>query len=413
MATNEAYKKGWIIPLTVGASVAARTPVCVGKIPGVTLTATGSTGTEIASVLRHGVCDLLVDSACDSVTLTLATYANTQTVIFNGITYTAATSTTTWSTRTTSIAGDNTADALLLCKAINGGQILTLSGVTAGQTVTINGLTFTAHGTTTTAANREFSIAGTDTQDAGELVTCLNDATYGVPGVTSTLGAATGEVLVQPFTLYPTAAYPTPTITKSAAGITLSTLAPAPNTIATAAAAVVTLKSSETITSVTGTAPGATITVDHAQTSTKPVYQGDAVYWTTPSTLNCKAETGTAYFGRVVEAGGIQDRKITLSSVTAAQTVIINGITFTAHGTTTTKSTRTFSIAGTDTQDADELCACINDKTYGLIGFTATNNTGTITLAYDGDIAVTGTARIGGTVTTAPGSRKIRVKLGY
>jgi len=411
MATNEAYKRGWIIPLTVGASVAARTPVCVGKIAGVTLTATGSSGTTIASVLRHGVCDLLVDSACDAVTLTLATFANTQTLIFNGITYTAATSTTTWSTRTTSIAGDNTADALLLAKAINGGQILTLAGVTAGQTVTINGLTFTAHTNTTTAANREFSISGTDTQDAGELVTCLSDATYGVPGVTSTLGAATGEVLVQPFTLFPTSAYPTPTITKSAAGITLSTLTPAPNVRAKAALAVVTLTSSETITAVTGTASGATITVDHAVVSTRSIAEGDSVYWTTPSTLNCKAETGTTYFGRVLEKA--TDRKITLVTVTNGTTVVINGITFTAHTNTTTKSTRTFSISGDDTADCVELAACINDKTYGLSGFTATPSTNTITLAYDGDIVVTGTARIAGTLTTAPGSRVVRVKIGY
>lgn len=70
---------------------------------------------------------------------------------------------------------------------------LTLATALAGETVVINGITFTAHATTTTVANREFSIAGTDTQDAAELVTCINDATYGVPGVTATsnLGVVT------------------------------------------------------------------------------------------------------------------------------------------------------------------------------------------------------------------------------
>jgi hypothetical protein len=102
-----------------------------------------------------------------------------------------------------------------------------------------------------------------------------------------------------------------------------------------------------------------------------------------------------------------------MASVTNGTTIVINGITFTAHTSTTTKSTKTFSISGSDTQDADELCACINDPVFGLVGFTATNSTGTITLAYNGDIAITGTARIAGTVTVAPGSRKVRVKLGY
>lgn len=68
---------------------------------------------------------------------------------------------------------------------------IALATVTAGQTVTIGGLVFTAHATTTTVANREFSIAGTDTADAGELATCINDATYGVPGVTATNNAGT------------------------------------------------------------------------------------------------------------------------------------------------------------------------------------------------------------------------------
>lgn len=70
---------------------------------------------------------------------------------------------------------------------------VTLATFTATNVIVINGLTFTAHASTTTVANREFSIAGTDTQDAAELVTCINDATYGVPGVTATsaLGVVT------------------------------------------------------------------------------------------------------------------------------------------------------------------------------------------------------------------------------
>lgn len=67
---------------------------------------------------------------------------------------------------------------------------LTLASVAAGDTVTINGVTFTAHATTTTKANREFSVSGTDTADAAELAACINDATYGVEGVKATPAAA-------------------------------------------------------------------------------------------------------------------------------------------------------------------------------------------------------------------------------
>lgn len=67
---------------------------------------------------------------------------------------------------------------------------LTLATVLAGDKVTINGLIFTAHTDTTTPANREFSISGTDDEAAAELATCINDPTYGVPGVTATPAAA-------------------------------------------------------------------------------------------------------------------------------------------------------------------------------------------------------------------------------
>lgn len=69
---------------------------------------------------------------------------------------------------------------------------VTLSTFLATGTITINGVTFTAHASTTTAADREFSIGGTDTQDAAALAGLINDATYGVPGVTAS--ASSGVV---------------------------------------------------------------------------------------------------------------------------------------------------------------------------------------------------------------------------
>ena len=73
-----------------------------------------------------------------------------------------------------------------------GAQVsITLATFLATQTVTITpyvdgtagtALVFTAHATVTTLASRQFSISGTDTADALELLTCINDPTYGVPG---------------------------------------------------------------------------------------------------------------------------------------------------------------------------------------------------------------------------------------
>lgn len=66
---------------------------------------------------------------------------------------------------------------------------LTLATVTNGQIVKINGLTFTAHTDTTAVASRQFAISGDDTADAAELVKCINDGTYGVPGIVATSAA--------------------------------------------------------------------------------------------------------------------------------------------------------------------------------------------------------------------------------
>lgn len=60
-----------------------------------------------------------------------------------------------------------------------------------GETIEINGLTFTGHTDTTTVADREFAINGNDAADAAELAVCINDPTYGVPGVTATVATAT------------------------------------------------------------------------------------------------------------------------------------------------------------------------------------------------------------------------------
>lgn len=80
---------------------------------------------------------------------------------------------------------------------------ITLATFIATATITVTALynnnayyslTYTAHATTTTISSRQFSISGADTADAVELIACLNDATYGTPGIywTSAAGAVNG-----------------------------------------------------------------------------------------------------------------------------------------------------------------------------------------------------------------------------
>lgn len=68
---------------------------------------------------------------------------------------------------------------------ITGATEITIDPTSAqnGDTVTINGVTFTAHTDTTTAADRKFKIDGTDAQDATALYGLLTNATYGITGL--------------------------------------------------------------------------------------------------------------------------------------------------------------------------------------------------------------------------------------
>ncbi|MBA7690088.1 hypothetical protein ES703_98612 [subsurface metagenome] len=70
---------------------------------------------------------------------------------------------------------------------------ITLVSVLNGEIITINGLDFTGHTDTTDVTLRQFSIATSDTAAATELCVCINDPTYGVPGITATsnLGVVT------------------------------------------------------------------------------------------------------------------------------------------------------------------------------------------------------------------------------
>lgn len=65
---------------------------------------------------------------------------------------------------------------------------VTLLNAAAGSVITINGLTFTG-AAATSYADREFKADGNDAADCTALIACINDATYGVPGVTAAAGA--------------------------------------------------------------------------------------------------------------------------------------------------------------------------------------------------------------------------------
>jgi len=88
---------------------------------------------------------------------------------------------------------DPAAEALITANVKVSELTITLASVLNGEIVTINGLDFTGHTDTTDVTLRQFSIATSDTAAATELCVCINDPTYGVPGITATsnLGVVT------------------------------------------------------------------------------------------------------------------------------------------------------------------------------------------------------------------------------
>lgn len=85
---------------------------------------------------------------------------------------------------------------------------ITTNTVIAADYVEVNGLRYTAHGTVTDVTLRQFSCETGNNETAAQLVICLNDPTWGVPGLTAsaasavvTLGATEpGETLISTVT---------------------------------------------------------------------------------------------------------------------------------------------------------------------------------------------------------------------
>lgn len=89
-----------------------------------------------------------------------------------------------------------------------------------------------------------------------------------------------------------------------------------------------------------------------------------------------KSHTITFYRARSV----LNAPTLVLTSVLNGHTVVINGLTFTAHTDTTVEATGQFSIAGDDAADAAELVKCINTR-FAALGLSAAVTSGsTITL---------------------------------
>lgn len=103
---------------------------------------------------------------------TMASVVAGTTFTVNDVVYTAGESTVAATRTFIHEHDDDAAAALAAC--INAKATVTFATATAGDTVVVNGITYTGHADTTTAANREWDIAD-DSAAATGLATCIND----------------------------------------------------------------------------------------------------------------------------------------------------------------------------------------------------------------------------------------------
>ncbi len=108
----------------------------------------------------------------------------------------AALPTATLTTNATEITHVAAVKKITLATFVNAATI-TITAYRKNSATALYSYTYTADAAATVIASRQFSIAGTDTQDAVELLSCLNDATYGTPGIywTAVAGACTGQAI--------------------------------------------------------------------------------------------------------------------------------------------------------------------------------------------------------------------------
>jgi len=109
---------------------------------------------------------------------------------------------------------------------------------------------------------------------------------------------------------------------------------------------------------------------------------------------------------------GVTSMTLTFATCLHTHSIVINGLTFTAHTNVEDKTIRQFDISGADTADALSLANCINDPDYGVPGITATPNAAVLTLTstVPGATVLT-TAHANGTITMATLSGQAYIEL--
>jgi hypothetical protein len=295
-----------------------------------------------------------------------------------------------------------------------------LASVLPGQTVTINGLMFTAHASQTTPSKREFSIVGSDVQDAAALLGLIRDTAVGVPGIFAAITNGGAEIAL---TIADERGIPLTVSSSSATMLPISTSPVGAGSLGEPSAGHLLPGDVKLAQIAVGSQSGKVFVID-PNTAVSGVFtpvitlagptlrapaladvDGDGL----EEILMAIAERDRSSFARTelhfFEASGAPvapltstliykpsleydslstpavgrlfppsaaPKRITLTGVTPPASITINGLTFTAlAAASSVPASRQFATAGTDTQDAKALADLINHTTYGVPGVAA------------------------------------------
>lgn len=281
---------------------------------------------------------------------------------------------------------------------------ITLASCAAATVILVNGVPFTALSGTPTSGNNEFDMSGTDTADATSLAAAINASTtagvYNVVTATSALGVVTVTAMIPGVagnanTVETLGVVPTGTVTYVTPSGTQTVLVNGVTVYNATAGATATLTAAAAAAAINASTDA--LIAGHVRALSRAgvlhifaVYggiRGNGITTTVTGTGATANQTRLAG-GTEASFGGVQATgTITCTSVANAETVIINGVTYTAH--TNTQANDQFDISGSDTADAANLALAINNSTTaGSATIIATSASNVVTVkARRGGIA--------------------------
>jgi hypothetical protein len=356
----------------------------------------GTVDWSISASQKHDIQFYKAHSIVDSVTLTLASFSDTNTMILNGLTYTGESTAgdVEWSKREFKCGGTDTADAAALAAIINADYSVLTAGTSVAATDKL--IIVTDEGTFNIVAaaaadypGGKYKLDATAATERASIVLAINHRDTITVGQDTT--ALTSDTT------------PTETAQDYALADELATdhnTHTALTTVHKAATAAVSFTAATTEETLVAEANAVRTAMAAHYASTAAHNAADA---TNLALVNATTAATDASTARTLITALVApfEAHIATAKVQAGDTFTVNGLTFTGHASTTDASKREFKVdEATASDTADELVTLLDDATYGVEDTTSVNASGAIGITRD-------TADVTITITAAPAAASV------